>query len=345
MLTEISSRRRGYLARLVREKPLGAVCGSVVLLFLLVALFAGVLAPYGMNETWVGERLVRPSAQFWFGTDNLGRDVFSRVIYGARVSVIVGLAASSLGTAISLFIGLVSGYIGGNFDIVVQRFVDAVMSLPGLVVIIILVTVLGSGMVPVILALSIPGGIVGSRILRSAVIGIKENVYLDAARVVGCSTWRIILRHVLPNIVAPTIILLSIRIPGMMMAEAGLSFLGFGVPPPFPSWGSMIGGAGRIYMLDAPWMPPPFPSWGSMIGGAGRIYMLDAPWIVLWPGLALALVVYNSNIFGDTLRDLLDPRLRGGAGRFDLRAKTQASSDSAAKTIAVNEDNVLEARD
>lgn len=320
MLTEISSRRRGYLARLVREKPLGAVCGSVVLLFLLVALFAGVLAPYGMNETWVGERLVRPSAQFWFGTDNLGRDVFSRVIYGARVSVIVGLAASSLGTAISLFIGLVSGYIGGNFDIVVQRFVDAVMSLPGLVVIIILVTVLGSGMVPVILALSIPGGIVGSRILRSAVIGIKENVYLDAARVVGCSTWRIILRHVLPNIVAPTIILLSIRIPGMIMAEAGLSFLGFGVPPPFPSW-------------------------GSMIGGAGRIYMLDAPWIVLWPGLALALVVYNSNIFGDTLRDLLDPRLRGGAGRFDLRAKTQASSDSAAKTIAVNEDNVLEARD
>ena len=320
MLTEISSRRKGYLARLVREKPLGAVCGSVVLLFLLVALFAGVLAPYGMNETWVGERLVRPSAQFWFGTDNLGRDVFSRVIYGARVSVIVGLAASSLGTAISLFIGLVSGYIGGNFDIAVQRFVDAVMSLPGLVVIIILVTVLGSGMVPVILALSIPGGIVGSRILRSAVIGIKENVYLDAARVVGCSTWRIILRHVLPNIMAPTIILLSIRIPGMIMAEAGLSFLGFGVPPPFPSW-------------------------GSMIGGAGRIYMLDAPWIVLWPGLALALVVYNSNIFGDTLRDLLDPRLRGGAGRFDLRAKTQASSDSAAKTIAVNEDNVLEARD
>ena len=320
MLTEISSRRRGYLARLVREKPLGAACGSVVLLFLLVALFADVLAPYGMNETWVGERLVRPSAQFWFGTDNLGRDVFSRVIYGARVSVIVGLAASSLGTAISLFIGLVSGYIGGNFDIVVQRFVDAVMSLPGLVVIIILVTVLGSGMVPVILALSIPGGIVGSRILRSAVIGIKENAYLDAARVVGCSTWRIILRHVLPNIVAPTIILLSIRIPGMIMAEAGLSFLGFGVPPPFPSW-------------------------GSMIGGAGRIYMLDAPWIVLWPGLALALVVYNSNIFGDTLRDLLDPRLRGGAGRFDLRAKTQASGDSAAKTIAVNEDNMLEARD
>ena len=320
MLTEISSRRKGYLARLVREKPLGAVCGSVVLLFLLVALFAGVLAPYGMNETWVGERLVRPSAQFWFGTDNLGRDVFSRVIYGARVSVIVGLAASSLGTAISLFIGLVSGYIGGNFDIAVQRFVDAVMSLPGLVVIIILVTVLGSGMVPVILALSIPGGIVGSRILRSAVIGIKENVYLDAARVVGCPTWRIILRHVLPNIMAPTIILLSIRIPGMIMAEAGLSFLGFGVPPPFPSW-------------------------GSMIGGAGRIYMLDAPWIVLWPGLALALVVYNSNIFGDTLRDLLDPRLRGGAGRFDLSAKTKASSASAAKTIAVNEDNVLEARD
>lgn len=320
MLTEISGRRKGYLARLVREKPLGAVCGSVVLLFLLVALFAGVLAPYGMNETWVGERLVRPSAQFWFGTDNLGRDVFSRVIYGARVSVIVGLAASSLGTAISLFIGLVSGYIGGNFDIAVQRFVDAVMSLPGLVVIIILVTVLGSGMVPVILALSIPGGIVGSRILRSAVIGIKENVYLDAARVVGCSTWRIILRHVLPNIMAPTIILLSIRIPGMIMAEAGLSFLGFGVPPPFPSW-------------------------GSMIGGAGRIYMLDAPWIVLWPGLALALVVYNSNIFGDTLRDLLDPRLRGGAGRFDLSAKTRAGSASAAKTIAVNEDNVLEARD
>ena len=296
-----NSRSTGYLKRLVREKPLGAFCGVVVLIFLLVAIFADFIAPYGMNETWAGERLAPPSAQFWFGTDNLGRDVFSRVVFGARVSVIVGLAGSSVATLISLLIGLVSGYIGGKLDMIVQRFVDAVMCLPGLVVMIILVTVFGSGVLSVILALSIPGGIVGSRILRGAVIGIKENVYLEASRVVGCPTSRIIFRHILPNIVGPTIILFSIRLPGMIMAEASLSFLGFGIPPPFPSW-------------------------GSMIGGAGRIYMLDAPWIVLWPGLILAIVVYNSNIFGDTLRDLLDPRLRGGAGRYGVKVKKEVAS-------------------
>ena len=294
----------GFWIRLVKEKPLGMAGGIITLLLLLTGIFADFLAPYGMNECHIGEFLAPPSARFWLGADNLGRDVLSRVIFGARVSVIVGLAASIIATILSLIIGIVSGYIGGKLDLIVQRVVDTVMCVPGLILLIVLTSVIGRGIVPVIVIIGFSWGIGGSRIIRSAVIGIKENVYVQAAEAIGCSRTRIITRHILPNIMAPTIILFTTRVPAAIMTEASLSFLGFGIPAPLPSW-------------------------GGMLSGSGRSYMYLAPWIAIWSGLALAITVYGINMFGDAMRDLLDPRLRGGAGRYGVRRlKKEAKEES-----------------
>jgi peptide/nickel transport system permease protein len=284
------------LGRLLKEKPLGTVGAIITLLLLLTGIFADVLAPYGMNDTNAPAALAAPSARFWLGTDNLGRDLLSRVIYGARISVIVGLTASLLATIISVVVGVVSGYIGGKFDMVIQRLVDAWMCLPMILVLMMIVSLVGPGMVTLVINLGLWWGITGSRIIRGAVIGIKENVYVKAAVAAGSSTLTILVRHVLPNIMAPTIILFTTRVPNVILTEASLSFLGFGIPAPTPSWGGMLSGIGRNYMFRAPWM-------------------------VVWPGLALAAVVYGVNMFGDALRDLLDPRLRGGAGRYGIKAK------------------------
>jgi len=290
----------GFLIRLAKEKPLGTVGGIITLLLLLTGIFADFLAPYGMNDTLMADALVAPSAKYWFGTDNLGRDILSRIIFGARISVIVGLAGSIIATILSVIIGTVSGYIGGKLDLIVQRFVDAVMCFPGLILLIIAMAVIGAGLWQVIFVVGLSWGIIGSRIIRGAVIGIKENVYVGAAQAIGCSTTRILIRHILPNIMAPTIILFTVRVPAVIMIEAALSFLGFGIPPPIPSWGNMLSGMGRSYMFQAPWM-------------------------ALWPGLALATVVYGVNMFGDAVRDLLDPRLRGGVGRYGVRVKKEAN--------------------
>ena len=290
----------GFLIRLVKEKPLGTVGGIITLLLLLTGIFADLIAPYGMNETLMADALVAPSAKYWFGTDNLGRDILSRIIFGARISVIVGLAGSIIATILSVIIGTVSGYIGGKLDLIVQRFVDAVMCFPGLILLIIAMAVIGAGLWQVIFVVGLSWGVIGSRIIRGAVIGIKENVYVGAAQAIGCSTTRILIRHILPNIMAPAIILFTVRVPAVIMIEAALSFLGFGIPPPMPSWGNMLSGMGRSYMLQAPWM-------------------------ALWPGLALATVVYGINMFGDAVRDILDPRLRGGVGRYGVRVKKEAT--------------------
>ena len=289
-----------FLIRLVKEKPLGTVGAVITLVLLLTGIFADLIAPYGMNETWVGDYLIPPSPGFWFGTDRLGRDILSRVIYGARVSVIVGLSASIIATILNLIIGTMSGYIGGKFDLIVQRFVDTWLCIPGLVLLIIMSAALGAGMSTVIIVLGVSWGIASSRVIRGAVIGVKENVYVAAAQAIGCSTTRILLRHILPNIMAPTIIVFTIRVPAVILTEASLSFLGFGIPPPFPSW-------------------------GAMLSGEGRSRMFQAPWIAIFPGLALALVVYGVNIFGDAVRDLLDPRLRGGVGRYGVKVKKEAT--------------------
>ena len=276
----------GFLRRLFRSKPLGAAGGIVFLIFLFCGLFADVLAPFGMNEISPINRLKPPSWQFPFGTDNLGRDMLSRCLYGAQLSVIIGLSAASLATVISVVVGILTGYLGGKFDLVVQRFVDAWMSFPELIILIVVVSVLGPGMPQIIGTLGLLLGIAGSRIIRSAVVSVRENMYVHAAQSIGSTTWRILFRHILPNILPPIIVLFTTRVGAVILAESGLSFLGLGVPPPAPTW-------------------------GGLLSGGGRTYMFQGPWLALAPGLCLTVVVYATNVFGDALRDLLDPRLRG----------------------------------
>ena len=277
---------RSFLQRLFREKPLGAACGVVFVLFLLVGICAQWIAPFGMNEINPINRLKPPSWQFPFGTDNLGRDMFSRCLHGAQLSVIIGISAASLATLISVLIGIVSGYLGGKIDLFVQRFVDAWMSFPDLVILIVVVSVVGPGMPQIIVTLGMLLGIAGSRIIRSAVLSVREHMYVHAAQSIGASTVRILWRHILPNVLPPVIVLFTTRVGAVILAESGLSFLGLGVPPPAPTW-------------------------GGMLSGTGRTFMFQGPWLALAPGLCLSIVVYATNMFGDALRDLLDPRMRG----------------------------------
>ena len=275
-----------FVSRLFREKPVGAIAGIVFLLFLFVGIFAPWLAPFGFNEINPVNRLKPPSWEFPFGTDNLGRDMLSRCIYGAQLSVIIGLSAASLATFISVTIGILTGYLGGKFDLIVQRLVDAWMSFPDLIILIVVVSVIGPGMPQIIGVLGLLLGIAGSRIIRSAVVTTRENMYVHAAQSTGASTWRILWRHLLPNIMPPIIVLFTTRVGAVILAESGLSFLGLGVPPPAPTW-------------------------GGLLSGSGRTFMFQGPWLALAPGLCLTVVVYATNVFGDALRDLLDPRMRG----------------------------------
>ncbi len=277
---------RGFLSRLFRDKPLGAAGAVVLLVFLLCGLLADVIAPYGFNQIAPLERMKPPSLRHLFGTDNLGRDMFSRCLYGAQLSVIIGCTAAALATVISTVIGIVTGYLGGRVDMITQRFVDAWMSFPDLIILIVVVSVLGPGMPQIIGTLGLLLGIGGSRIIRSAVVSMRENMYVHAAQSIGAGTWRILWRHILPNVMPPIIVLFTTRVGTVILAESGLAFLGLGVPPPAPTW-------------------------GGLLSGSGRTYMFQGPWLVLAPGLCLTVVVYATNVFGDALRDLLDPRMRG----------------------------------
>ena len=275
------------LWRLIKEKPLGAFGGVIVLGLLLCALLAPLIATYPYDQTNVRNRLKPPSSQFYFGTDNLGRDIFSRIIYGARVSVTVGFGAVSIGMCLATFVGVGSGYFGGKADVLVQRLVDAQVAIPGLLLLLNIMAVTGPGLLNIILALGVVSAAGSSRIIRSAALAAKENQFVEAARAVGASHLRIILCYILPNIMAPIIIITTVSLGFTILIESTLSFLGFGVPPPYPSWGEMLSGSGRSYMHKAPWM-------------------------ATWPGVAISLAVFGFNMLGDALRDLLDPRLRGG---------------------------------
>ncbi len=293
-------KRRGRFAdfwiRLFKEKPLGTACGVIILLLILVAIFADALAPYSFREMHLMDRLTGPSSQYLLGTDQMGRDLFSRLIFGAHLSVFVGLAATMLNVVIAVLIGGISGFIGGKLDLAVQRFVDAWMAFPGLLLLLTVMSIVGRDLFQIIVVLGIAGGISGSRVIRSAVIAIKENDYFLAAQAVGTPTSRILNHHVLPNIMAPVIIVFSINIGGVIMSLAALGFLGYGLPPTIPDW-------------------------GGMLSREGRRYMEQAPWLALWPGLCLTIVVYSFNMFGDAVRDLLDPRLRGGQGSYGAAKK------------------------
>jgi peptide/nickel transport system permease protein len=275
-----------FLGRLIREKPLGAIGGLVFVVFLFVGVFADLLAPYGANQINPINRLKPPSWAYPFGTDNLGRDMFSRCIYGAQLSVIIGFCAAGLATLISVVVGIVTGYLGGKVDLVTQRFVDAWQSFPDLIVLIVVVSVVGPGMPQIIVTLGLLLGIAGSRIIRSAVVSVRENMYVHAAQSIGASTPRILMRHILPNVLPPIIVLFTTRVGAVILIESALSFLGLGVPPPAPTW-------------------------GGMLSGSGRAFMFHGPWLALAPGICLTVVVYATNMFGDALRDLFDPRMRG----------------------------------
>lgn len=279
------------LIRLFKEKPLGAGGAVVVLLMVLGAILADFIAPYDYLDIVLADRLQAPSFEHFLGTDHLGRDMLSRIIYGARISMIVGVGGTAVSTLLALVIGLISGYVGGKLDMVVQRIVDAFMCFPGLFFLLTVMALVGPGVLQVAIVMGVLSGIWYSRVIRGATIAAKENMYVEAARSIGSSTSRIILRHILPNTVPTVIILFSVSIGGMILGEASLSFLGYGVPPPEPSWGGMLS-------LE------------------GRTYMLDSPWLALWPGVALGVVVFGTNMLGDAIRDILDPRLRGRLGRY-----------------------------
>jgi len=274
------------LGRFVRRKPLGAVGGLIVLAMLVMAVFAEQIAPYKYDETVRGARMKPPSAAHWLGTDNLSRDMWSRIVYGARVSITMGFLTITLATLLATTIGVTSAYFGGAWDLVVQRVVDAWLSFPYLIIILSVMAVLGPGLGNVVIALSVLIAATNSRVIRSATLGVIQQAYIEAARAMGCGHARIILRHILPNVTATIIILATIGLGAVILAEGALSFLGFGVPPPHPAWGAMLSGSGRTYMFRAPWM-------------------------AVWPGVAISLAVFGFNMLGDALRDVLDPRLRG----------------------------------
>jgi peptide/nickel transport system permease protein len=258
----------------------------------IVAIGAPWIAPFDPNTIHKEKTLEPPGDPFFFGTDSLARDFFSRIIYGARVSLTVGVGAVGLSIFIATVIGLLSGYFGGTFDTIFQRIIDAFMAFPWLLIMLTIMAVLGPGTGNVILAMAIGGFSGSSRVIRSAVLMVKENEFVIAARAIGCSHVRILVQHILPNVVAPIIVMATMGLGNAILAESALSFLGFGVPPPAPSWGRML-------------------SWD------GLTYMFQAPWLAIFPGMAISLAVFGFNMLGDTLRDLLDPKLTGG-----LRGRT-----------------------
>jgi peptide/nickel transport system permease protein len=277
------------VVRFARAKPFGAMGAVIILTLLVMAVFAEWIAPYTYDQQIPGARLRAPGRDFLLGTDNVSRDIFSRIVYGARVTVTVSFATVFLGNLLAAAVGITSGYFRGRYDIAVQRVVDAWQAFPYLVIILSLLAVLGPGMLNVIMSLSILVAAAASRVIRSATLSVVENQYVEAARALGAGHPRIMLRHILPNVTATFVVITTIGLGGIILAESALSFLGYGVPPPHPSWGSMLSGSGRTYMYLAPWM-------------------------AVWPGVAISLVVFAFNMLGDALRDVLDPRLRGSRG-------------------------------
>jgi len=275
------------IARFTARQPLGAAGGVIVALLVAAAVFAPTLAPHGPKDTGFAPYLP-PSAQFPLGTDNLGRDQLSRVIWGARLSLYVGLASVVFGVTLGALLGIVTAYFGGVADSASQRMVDVLMALPPIILALALMAALGQSVDNVILALSILLAPTAARTLRSVVLSIKASPFIEAARALGCPHWRVIALHVVPNTTATYIVLVTVNIAYAIVVEASLSFLGLGAPPDEPSWGAML--------------------------TAGTQALEAAPWMFLVPGLAISLTVLGLNLLGDAIRDVTDPWLRGGLG-------------------------------
>jgi peptide/nickel transport system permease protein len=272
--------------RFVRKKPLGAAGGVLMLVLVFTALFANVLQTHDPIATDAANTLARPGEEHWLGSDHLGRDIYSRIVHGARVSLIVGLGSTLMGSVFGGIIGLLSGYVGGKTDLITQRFLDILQGLPLLVLALVMSAALGPALQNVIIAISIPIIPRAARVIRASVLSIREMQYVEAARALGISHLRIAFRHVWPNTIGPFIVLATAQLGSAILVEATLSFLGLGVPEPYPSW-------------------------GRMLSVSAAEYAQKAPHLVLFPGVAISLAVFGSNLLGDALRDTLDPRLRG----------------------------------
>ncbi len=272
--------------RFFRKKPLGGAGAIVMLVIIVMAVFANLIQTHDPIATEAADTLAPPTAAHWMGTDHLGRDIYSRIVHGARVSLLVGLGSTLLASILGGVIGLLSGYVGGKTDLVTQRVMDILQGLPLLVLALVVSAALGPSIPNVILAISIPIMPRAARVIRASVLAIREFQYVEAARALGVSHLRVAFRHILPNTMGPFIVLGTAQLGSAILTEAALSFLGLGVPEPYPSW-------------------------GRMLSVSAAEYAQKAPHLVLFPGIAISLAVFGSNLLGDALRDTLDPRLRG----------------------------------
>lgn len=266
-----------------RRYPLGVIGALIMILFVLTAIFAGVVAPMDPLSTNAKASLAPPSQTYWIGADMMGRDMLSRMIHGARISLAVALGATCIGSGLGAMLGLASGYLGGWFDLIVQRVAEVMQSLPLLVMALVITASLGPSLTNTIIAIAIPLIPNVARVIRANVLSLRELNYVEAARAIGMRQTRIALVHVFPNTLAPLIVLATAQLGSTILTEASLSFLGLGVPEPYPSW-------------------------GRMLSESAAEYIRSAPWLVIFPGLAISLVVFGANLFGDALRDILDPR-------------------------------------
>jgi peptide/nickel transport system permease protein len=295
---------------LCKKKPFGALGLVLLIAFLFIAIFADRLAPYpminGAMQVDIIHKLKASSPQHWMGTDSLGRDVLSYLIYGARTSVVLCLTCTIISTVISVAIGTMSAVIGGWFDLIVQRLVDGFQCVPTMLILLMLMACLGNGIPQLIFALSVPGGIGGARIIRSAAFSVKDSGYVKSSRLLGSNVfWRTIV-HVIPNTLPLIIVNMAGMLGGVIMQEASLNFLGYGVDPGTPSW-------------------------GYMITNQGRSNMYTAPWLAIYPGLLIMTMVFSANMLGDAVRDLMDPRLKGGVGSYDTKKIRRIAAKMQAK--------------
>ncbi len=276
---------REILGGLSRKYPLGAFGAVVVVVMFVLAIFADVLSPYDPEANAFEFMLTPPGLEFWMGTDQFGRDILTRIIYGARTALLVGFSCAIIGAFTGLVLGVGSAYFGGTFDLIFQRVMDVFMAFPLIIMAMAVVSIFGPGIENVIIAITIPFIPRCARVVRSSALAIREIPYVDAARALGYSHARIILRHMVPNVMAPFLIMLTAFVGQAILLEASLSYLGLGVQEPTPAW-------------------------GLMLQGGAEEYAESAPWVAIWPGIAISLAVFGFNLFGDSLRDALDPKLR-----------------------------------
>ncbi len=279
------SGRFSSLMYFIRSYPLGAVGALIVLIFVLTAIFADFITAFDPTTTNAASSLAEPGGVHALGADFMGRDMWSRIVYGARISLIVGIGSAALGSLFGVIIGLATGYIGGWFDLLMQRIIDIMQALPLLVMALLMAAALGPSLINTVIAISIPLIPQTARVIRANTLALREMPFVEASKAVGMSEWRIAVQHILPNTLAPLIVLGTAKLGSAILTEASLSFLGLGIPEPHPSW-------------------------GRMLSESAAEYMRTAPWLVIFPGIAISLVVFGTNLLGDALRDILDPRQR-----------------------------------